>query len=337
MAIIRKEKDNYVGLAKEILMNGGLVAFPTETVYGLGANALNGDACRKIYLAKGRPSDNPLIIHIGKIEQLYKLVKSVSDRDQLIIDAFWPGPLTLIFKKSDIVPDIVSGGLDTVAIRMPSNDVALKLLRETLIPMAAPSANLSGKPSPTSAKHVIDDLNDKIDMIIDGGEVEIGIESTILDLTEDIPKILRPGYITKFMLEEVLLSEVIYDEEINGTPKAPGMKYKHYAPNSELILLDGNDENLKEFLVSENPKDKALILTNEQKNILSDVIKEYKVYTYGDGSFDACKSLYAILRDIDTDSSINKIYSVIFEKEELGYSLMNRLEKAAGLKILKLD
>ena len=229
--------------AAKILQEGGLVAFPTETVYGLGGNGLDSAACEKIYLAKGRPSDNPLILHISEIEELDRIVAEVSPQARALMDAFWPGPLTMIFKKKDIVPAKATGGLDTVAIRMPDDPVANRLIALAGVPVAAPSANTSGRPSPTTADHVWQDMNGRIEMIIDGGPVGIGVESTIVDVSSAVPAVLRPGAITMEMLAEVL-GEVSVDPAILGPlsadvrPKAPGMKYKHYAPKADLTLVE---------------------------------------------------------------------------------------------------
>ena len=233
--------------AAEIIRSGGLVAFPTETFYGLGANALDPEASKRIYAAKGRPSDNPLIVHISRFEELLSIAKEVPPQAEKLADAFWPGPLTMIVWKNEKVPYETTGGMDTLAIRMPNHPVALALIDESGCMIAAPSANTSGKPSPTEAGHVALDLDGKIPMILDGGSVGIGIESTIIDLTEKVPMILRPGYITKEMLEEVLGEEVRIDPGIIAAdstkkPKAPGMKYKHYAPKADLVLVEGEQE-----------------------------------------------------------------------------------------------
>ena len=228
--------------AAEILRAGGLVAFPTETVYGLGANALNEEAAKKIYAAKGRPSDNPLIAHISKPEELAPLVKEIPEAGRKLMEAYWPGPLTMIFPKSDIVPYGTTGGLDTVAIRMPSDPIANRMIALAGIPIAAPSANTSGRPSPTTAEHVYQDMNGKIEMILDGGAVGIGVESTIVDVSGPVPMLLRPGAITIEMLRETV-GQVEIDPAIQGPmaanvkPKAPGMKYRHYAPKAELVLV----------------------------------------------------------------------------------------------------
>ena len=236
-------KDEELKEAASILRSGGLVAFPTETVYGLGGNALDEDAARKIYAAKGRPSDNPLIAHVSCVEEVAPLVKEIPEAGRKLMEAFWPGPLTMIFPKSEKVPYGTTGGLDTVAIRMPDDPVANRLIALAGVPVAAPSANTSGRPSPTTADHVWQDMNGRIEMIIDGGPVGIGVESTIVDVSSAVPSVLRPGAITMEMLAEVL-GEVSVDPAILGPlsadvrPKAPGMKYKHYAPKADLTLVE---------------------------------------------------------------------------------------------------
>lgn len=236
-------KDEELKEAAGILRSGGLVAFPTETVYGLGGNALDEDAARKIYAAKGRPSDNPLIAHVSCMEEVAPLVKEIPEAGRKLMEAFWPGPLTMIFPKSDRVPYGTTGGLDTVAIRMPDDPVANRLIALAGVPVAAPSANTSGRPSPTTADHVWQDMNGRIEMIIDGGPVGIGVESTIVDVSSAVPAVLRPGAITMEMLQEVL-GEVSVDPAILGPlsadvrPKAPGMKYKHYAPKADFTLVE---------------------------------------------------------------------------------------------------
>ena len=246
----QKPRDEELLEGARILREGGLVAFPTETVYGLGANALDEEAARKIYEAKGRPSDNPLIAHVSSMEEVYPLVSQVSEKAKKLMDAFWPGPMTLIFPKSDLVPYGTTGGLDTVAVRMPSDPVANRLIALAGVPVAAPSANTSGRPSPTTAQHVLQDMDGRIDMIIDGGPVGIGVESTIVDVSVETPTVLRPGAITMEMLEEVL-GEVQIDPAILGPvsadlrPKAPGMKYKHYAPKADLTLVEPEDGDME--------------------------------------------------------------------------------------------
>ena len=325
--------------AIHILRSGGLVAFPTETVYGLGANALEEEAAKKIYAAKGRPSDNPLIVHIADMNSLEELASTIPESARLLANKFWPGPLTMILKKSDKVPLGTTGGLTTVALRMPENKIAFELIRQSKVYIAAPSANISGKPSPTKADHVIKDLNGKIDMILDGGKVGIGLESTIIDLSCDIPTILRPGYITKAMLEKVI-GEVIVDPsilnlDINSTivPKAPGMKYKHYSPKGDVIIFEGDSELvIKE--INQRAKEKqeenlivGIIATDETKDLYQYGI----VKTIGSRENEEiiARGLYEILRDFD-DLDAEYIYSESFMNDNLGQAIMNRLRKAAG-------
>ena len=238
--------------AGEILKSGGLVAFPTETVYGLGANALDEQAAFKIYAAKGRPSDNPLIVHIAKTEDLYRIVEEVPEEAKKLAEKFWPGPLTMIFQKKEIVPYGTTGGLDTVAVRMPNHPVALKMIEAGGGYIAAPSANTSGRPSPTTAQHVADDLDGKIEMILDGGSVGIGVESTIVDLSTGVPTILRPGYINKAMLEKVIgkveVDPTLLSADCKQRPKAPGMRYKHYAPKADMVIVEGEEEKVIAYI-----------------------------------------------------------------------------------------
>lgn len=327
-----------IAKASEYLQDGELVAFPTETVYGLGGNALEADAAGRIYEAKGRPSDNPLIVHIADFSDLERIAKEVPRQAQKLSDAFWPGPLTIIVKKNDTVPYTTTGGMDTVAVRMPSHPIALTLIRDSGCLIAAPSANTSGRPSPTQASHVIEDLEGKIAMIIDGGEVGIGIESTIIDLTEDHPIILRPGYITQAMLEEVLGEEVVMDPGILGVddltrPKAPGMKYKHYSPKAELIIVDGEEDaviNRINIFTQEQQrlgKKVAVIATEETKgHYMADVILSIGRRNDEDA---IAQHLYRILRECD-ELEVGVIYSESFKTPRIGYAIMNRLLKASG-------
>lgn len=330
--------------ASQVLNRGGMVAFPTETVYGLGADALDEKASAKIYAAKGRPSDNPLIVHISDIEQLDKLVCEIPDNAKKLMDAFWPGPMTLIFKKSGLVPDGTTGGLDTVAVRMPNHKVALELIRTSGVAIAAPSANTSGRPSPTTAVHVADDLSGKIDMIIDGGAVGIGIESTIVDVTSEIPMVLRPGYITMEMLEKVV-GKVGIDKAITGPvspdvkPKAPGMKYKHYAPKAELTMFKGELKNVVEHinnLTDKNVKSgiKTGIIACEETK---DMYKAGEVLSIGSRNNEdtIAHNLYGVLRKFD-DMNVDVIYGETFEDNRLGQAIMNRLLKAAGYHVEKV-
>lgn len=331
--------------ASEILKQGGLVAFPTETVYGLGADGLNASASKKIYEAKGRPSDNPLILHIATLKALDKLTKVIPDKAMKLANAFWPGPLTMIFQKSDLVPYGTTGGLDTVAIRMPSHPVAKALIEASNLAIAAPSANTSGRPSPTMASHVWDDLQGKIDMIIDGGAVGIGIESTIVDVTMDKPVILRPGYITKDMLEQIV-GPVEIDPAIMGkmdpsiAPKAPGMKYKHYAPKGQLTIVEGPTEAVVDQindLVEEKLKagyTVGVIATTETK----DQYKTGVVRTIGSRSDEVtiARGLYSVLREFD-DLGADYIYTESFRETHLGQAIMNRLLKAAGYDMIRVN
>lgn len=336
----------------KILREGGLVAFPTETVYGLGANALDEEAAKKIYAAKGRPSDNPLIAHVSCMEEVYPLVSWVPEAAKKLAQAFWPGPLTMIFPKSGIVPYGTTGGLDTVAVRMPSDPVANRLIALARVPVAAPSANTSGRPSPTTAQHVLQDMAGRIEMIIDGGPVGIGVESTIVDVSVDVPTVLRPGAITMEMLEEVL-GEVAIDPAILGPmaegirPKAPGMKYKHYAPKADLTLVEPQDGDL------ENPEGIKRMIAKVQELAEEKIAAGYRVGVictdesrelYEKGMVQSIGSrarretvahnLYAVLREFD-DQKADYIFSESFSEDHLGQAIMNRLSKAAGYHIIK--
>ena len=329
--------------AGDILKEGGLVAFPTETVYGLGGNALDAQASAKIYAAKGRPSDNPLIVHIADWDAIYKIASEIPPEAKKLADAFWPGPLTMILKKSDAVPMATTGGLDTVAIRMPSNEVARALIRAGGGYVAAPSANTSGRPSPTGAAHVAQDLGGKIEMIIDGGNANIGLESTIVDLTEGKPTILRPGYINQEMLEQVLdeveMDRGLISPDSNVHPKAPGMKYRHYAPKADLIIVEGEAARVREKineLVRENlaAGKKAGVIGTDESLLY---YKEGDVRSIGSRKEEItiAQHLYSILRDFD-ESDISVIYSESFETPKIGQAIMNRLIKAAGHQIIKV-
>lgn len=334
--------EEIIGKAARIIREGGLVAFPTETVYGLGADAMQASASRKIYEAKGRPSDNPLIVHIANSEDLKRLTDKVPKEAEKLAQAFWPGPLTMIVRKSDAVPYETTGGMDTVAVRMPNHPVALALIEASGTFIAAPSANTSGRPSPTRAEHVKNDLEGRIPLILDGGNVGIGIESTIVDLTEEIPMILRPGYITKDMLEEVI-GEVQTDPGIIASdslqkPKAPGMKYKHYAPKADLTLVSGDREDVVwtiNRLVKENisqGKKVGIIATDETA---ADYIRGEVLSIGAREDEDAiARHLYGILRSFD-DLDVDLIYSESFASPGFGQAIMNRLLKAAGHHVLE--
>lgn len=366
--------------AAEILKGGGLVAFPTETVYGLGGNGLDKEAAKKIYAAKGRPSDNPLILHVSSIEEVYPLVKALPEKAKKLMEAFWPGPLTLVLPKSDLVPKESTGGLETVALRSPENALTLSLIRACGFPIAGPSANLSGRPSPTEASHVFEDLGGRIEGILEDGAVGIGVESTIVDLSEDCPTLLRPGAITIEDLEEVLGEKVAIDPTLLGksmaegfTPKAPGMKYRHYAPKAEMILFkkkeedetrSGQEETAKLILsyggkeLSDYPeKDvkksvaKAILSYGEKELSVSpekriwilcgeDTASLYE----GDGRFtvqilgrreEPLSMTHNLFRLLRKadEEGAELILGECYSEEGVGFALMNRLKKAAGQRI----
>ena len=338
-------RDEELEEACRILQKGGLVAFPTETVYGLGGDAMHPEASAKIYAAKGRPSDNPLIVHIADMDALEDIAQSVPEAAVKLADHFWPGPLTMIFPKKEAVPKSTTGGLETVAVRMPSHPVARALIRESGVYIAAPSANTSGRPSPTKAEHVKEDLDGRIDMILDGGAVGIGLESTIVDLSTGVPTILRPGYITGEMLEDVL-GEVQVDPAIlsqkmnpNIVAKAPGMKYRHYAPKGQMTIIEGDTGKVVDEinrLVKEKTDEGcsvAVIATEETK----DAYECANVRSVGsratEGSIAA--GLYDILREMDHIGA-EYIYAESFEKDTLGKAIMNRMLKAAAYHVIKV-
>lgn len=345
--IIRMDEENIdmqaIELAGSIIKSGGLVAFPTETVYGLGGDALNSFSSKKIYAAKGRPSDNPLIIHIVEMSALSRIVRKIPQAAYQLAEKYWPGPLTMIFDKAECVPLETTGGLDTVAVRMPSNQIAREFIRASGGYVAAPSANRSGRPSPTIAKYVIEDLAGRIDMIIDGGQADIGLESTIIDLTGSEPVILRPGYITEEMLRQVIgdveADQTIMEEHASQAPKAPGMKYKHYAPRGNLIIVEGEagvvsayiNERLSAF--RREGKRTGVIATDETAaGYLADSVKSAGER---DQEEQAAKCLFRILREFD-DEKIDVIYAEGFRQKGVGQAVMNRLLKAAGHQVVRL-
>ncbi len=345
--IIKIEETNMdmqaIAQAGRIIREGGLVAFPTETVYGLGGDALNSASSAKIYAAKGRPSDNPLIVHIAEMDALGKIVRRVPEAACRLADRYWPGPLTMIFEKADCVPLQTTGGLDTVAVRMPSNKIADALIRASGGYIAAPSANRSGRPSPTLVRYVIEDLDGKVDMIIDGGEADIGLESTIVDLTGEKPVILRPGYITEEMLGDVLgkveTDRTILDGSSETAPKAPGMKYRHYAPKGSLVIVEGQEDQVVSYINERLKEGKArgcrtgVIATDRTAgSYLADSVK-----SAGDRQREEqiAKHLFRILREFD-DEEVGEIYAEGFEQKGIGQAVMNRLLKAAGYQVVTL-
>ena len=324
--------------AAEIIKNGGLVAFPTETVYGLGANGLDARAAAGIYQAKGRPSDNPLILHICGIEMLSMIAAEVTDSAKKILAAFCPGPVTIILRRKEIVPLAITGGLDTVGIRMPDNDIARELIRRAGVPVAAPSANISGRPSPTTAAAVFNDLNGRIDMILDGGACEFGVESTIVDCTGAVPTVLRPGAITLEMLEEVL-GTVQVDPALAGentVPKAPGMKYTHYAPKVPLTLLEGSPSRLLQGFRAEISrlaaagKKTGVIASREVVESLPEGVPAFVYGAQGDLEAIAA-NLYEALRSFD-EAAVDVLLAEGTGTAGLGLAIMNRLHKASGFR-----
>ena len=332
-----------IAQAGKILREGGLVAFPTETVYGLGGDAFNPESAKRIYAAKGRPSDNPLIVHIARMEDLDLLAKEVPEAARRLAEAFWPGPLTLIFPKKDAVPAETTGGLSTVAVRFPSNRIAQALIRAAGGFVAAPSANRSGRPSPTLAKHCIEDLDGRADMIIDGGEVGIGLESTIVDVSGEKPEILRPGFLTRerlhaFLQEEVVAKELSPEEE-QEAPRAPGMKYRHYAPQGEMALVCGEPEAVADRIrrelakaAAEGKRTGVLCAEESAGSYAADL-----VISLGERNdpAQAAKRLFAALRSMD-EEGIDCIFAEALPEEGVGKAVMNRLRKAAGGQEIKL-
>lgn len=341
--VFTDQEEDALRLAGSIIRRGGLVAFPTETVYGLGGDALNRESSRRIYEAKGRPSDNPLIVHICRFEDIDAIVAKVPKEAVRIADAFWPGPLTMILPKSDRVPPETTGGLETVAVRFPAHPAARKLIGYSGGYVAAPSANLSGRPSPTEAKYVTEDMEGRIDMILDGGEVGIGLESTIVDLTVSPPQILRPGYVTQEMLSRVLgevdTDVTIMSKDTGQAPKAPGMKYRHYAPKGELVIVEGEPQRVADYMnqqaanAGERGERTGIIGTQEfLSQYQADVVKCLGERTDEES---IARNLYSVLRQMD-EEQVTKIYSESFGTQGFGQAIMNRLLKAAGHKVVKV-
>ena len=345
--VIKKVDENNIDMdiireMAEKIKNGETVIFPTETVYGLGANAMDENAAKKIYEAKGRPSDNPLIVHIADIEEVEKIALEVGEKARLAMDSFWPGPLTIILKKKEVVPNITSGGLSTVAIRMPSNKIANALIRESKTQIAAPSANISGRPSPTKAEHVVNEMSGRVSGIIMGGDCDFGLESTVVDFSEDKPMILRPGSITKEMLEDVL-GEVSIDpslskKEDNIKAKAPGMKYKHYSPNAQVYIVKGEENNvvlkmneLSRKNHAENKKTGIMCMSKDIDNFECDYIVDL-----GKDYDEVAANLFDALIKMD-EAKMDIVYSVCFENCGVGQAIMNRLLKSAGYRIIDAD
>lgn len=333
-----------IARAGEILKSGGLVAFPTETVYGLGGDALNPESSRRIYAAKGRPSDNPLIVHVCRYEDISRIVTEIPAGAGKMAKAFWPGPLTMIFNKSPLVPYETTGGLDTVAVRFPSNTIAHALIEAGGGYIAAPSANRSGRPSPTVARYCREDLDGRVDMIIDGGPVGIGLESSIIDFTEEEPTILRPGYITREMMEQVLghveVDHTIIDPKSGIVPKAPGMKYRHYAPKGSLTIVEGPADKVVNYINEHLEKAKArgektgVICTHETRDrYIADSVKDVGSR---DNVDEIAGNLFHVLREFD-DEKVTWMYSEAFYGTGFHMAVMNRLQKSAGQQIVHLS
>ncbi len=334
---INSPDDEKIGTVGEILKRGGLAAIPTETVYGLAGNALDGECAGKIFAAKGRPSDNPLIVHISDIAQWEPLVREIPDGARALAEAFWPGPLTIILPKSDRIPDEVSGGLDTVAVRMPENEIARAIITSAGVPLAAPSANLSGKPSPTSASHVIDDMMGRIDAIVDSGDCNVGVESTVLSLAVSPARLLRPGKITPEMLTEVLgeieIDDAVFDKLLEGKEAAsPGMKYKHYSPDAPVVLVKGSLSAFVSF-VRENASEGtvALCFEGEEKEL------DVPCLTYGrrDDSSSQARHIFDALRRVDKIGA-KQVFARFPENEGMGLAVFNRLLRAAAFNIIEV-
>ncbi len=314
--------------AASIIRAGGLVAFPTETVYGLGADALNAEAVEKIYIAKGRPNDNPTIVTIAEQEDVYSLCPRVTEDMKKLMDAFWPGPMTMIVPAADIIPPVTTAGLPTAGMRMPDSDLTRELIRRSR-PLAGPSANLSGKPSPTTAQHVMDDMDGRIDAVLDGGPCRVGIESTIIDMSSEEPMILRPGMITKAQFEEVLGRRVLLDSTLNVRPdpargdfkpKAPGQKYKHYAPNAPMILFQGEH-------------DRVMAAIEEEKKKHEQAGEKVCVIAFSENQSElAAHEIYARLREADKEN-VDIILATALPEQGEGFSVMNRMLKSAGFNI----
>ena len=336
---INKPDQDLISLFATMLADGKTVIFPTETVYGLGANALDEDAATKIYQAKGRPSDNPLLVHVADKEDVYDLVENIDDRAKLLMEKFWPGPLTIVFKKKAIIPDRTSGGLDTVAIRMPSDQVARDLIRQAGVPIAAPSANISGRPSPTKPEHIIRDMDGRVDGILVGGPCDYGVESTIIDLSEDLAMVLRPGSITLEMLGEVLgrvdLDPSLKNKDDNIRAKAPGMKYKHYSPQAQVYIVKADDlegfaervDSLCEDNAKKGLKIGVMTMNYDQHSY------QAKVFDLGGSDTEVAKNLFDSLISLDRES-IDIAYVPYFEERGIGVAIMNRLKKAAAYRII---
>ena len=333
---LKENEINSISTAAEILKNGGLVAIPTETVYGLAANALDGEAVKKIFIAKGRPQDNPLIVHISSLEEIEPLVEKIDDRIYPLAEKYWPGPLTVIMKKSQLIPDEVSAGLDTVAIRMPSHKGAREIIKASGVPLAAPSANASGRPSPTKASHVIEDLDGKIDAVIDGGECSVGVESTVVTLVTEPPTLLRPGRITPEQLEDVLgeiqISPAVFEKLREGEKvQSPGMKYKHYAPKAQITIIKGSFDQYKKFLLAQKDTVCAVCFEGEGSNF-----EKYIEYGKENDGISQAHSIFDALREVDA-MGCKRAFVRCPLSSGVGLAVYNRLLRSAAFRVIDLD
>lgn len=329
--ILDIDNDEDFRFAVEALREGRLIAFPTETVYGLGADGLNPDACRRIYEAKGRPSDNPLILHIADLDEIENLTIELPDKGRQLAEAFWPGPLTLVLERSALVSDVVTGGLDTVAVRMPDNELTRRLIRGVGRPLAGPSANVSGKPSPTLAQHVAHDFGERIAGVIEGGACQVGVESTIVDVTVEPPVILRPGGIPREAIEAVIGAVVMAGKvDDDSVPKAPGMKYRHYAPQAAVYRLEGahRAEKIRTRLSEQVERPVGILISNETLEQLGIVPEDVICWNMGRLSHpeEGAKRLFEGLRRMDA-FQVREIYIDTWERTGLGEALMNRIDK----------
>ncbi len=336
-------KNEDIKVAATLIKQGGVVAMPTETVYGLAADALCGESVSKIFKAKGRPMDNPLIVHISEIEDIkrFNLVSEFPQKAKLLAQNFWPGPLTIIMKKSDVIPDEVSAGLSTVAIRLPSHETARMLIKESSTVLAAPSANKSGSPSPTTALHVMNDLSGLIDAVVDGGMCDVGVESTVITLATDTPRLLRPGFVTVEEIESVIGpievdNAVLYKLQTDEKVASPGMKYKHYAPKAKVVLINSSTDSFIKFVNEQFEKDNcvgAICYEEDEKQLLSKTISIGKSDDYKTQAH----LLFDALRKVDQTDDIKTVYAHCPKKHGVGMALYNRLIRAASFEVIDIE
>lgn len=336
--VLGSDKTSNLELGAQALKDGELVVFPTETVYGLGANIFNDESVKNIFIAKGRPQDNPLIVHVAKEEQIFPLIQDFNDKAKIIAKNFWPGPLTMIFQKSDIVSDVVSGGLDTVAVRIPSNPIAHELLLRAGVPVAAPSANRSGSPSPTTAQHTINDLLGRVDYILDGGSSLVGVESTVISMVDEVPMLLRPGGVTVEQLEEVVgeinINHGVLSQMAKGEKAvSPGLKYKHYAPKADVVLLHGTSKAFGEYCNNSIKENKCAMGFEEDESYVKIPFVSYGRKSHPE---ELANHLFAVLRMLDDNKNVDIIYIHAPTSEGIGLAVYNRLLRAASFNEIHL-